>query len=133
MLAGCRKNKDTEKDMFFKPERGTELQHRPAESHTYFESVPSSDVIFREYKLCLYYIHNEVQRRFTSHSFVFQSPLLNPLKSYHGLQDSRNREFKPPTRNKQSTLKCAWVFPVSPNKCCDSASTYLTNPPFYVP
>jgi hypothetical protein len=48
MLAGCRKNKGTEKDMIFKPERGTELQHRPAESHKYFESVPSSDVLFRE-------------------------------------------------------------------------------------
>lgn len=54
--------KAQKKIWFFKPERGTELQHRPAESHTYFESVPSSDVIFREYKLCLYYIHNEVQR-----------------------------------------------------------------------
>jgi len=45
-----------------KPERGTELQHRPAESLTYFESVPSSNVIFGEYKLWLYSICNEVKR-----------------------------------------------------------------------
>lgn len=117
----------------FKPERRTELQHRPAESHTYFESVPSSDVIFGEYKLCLCSIHNEVKRRFTSVSFVFSFLYKNPLKSNHGLQDSRNRVFKPSTKNKQSALKCAWVFPLSPNKCCDSTSTYVTNPSFYIP